>query len=97
MLSLFTTDAKRLVVRLSIAILKRRYRNVRAAGRERHTPTSPLDWLISTTAMIVVSWSKATWPLFKSFRLVLHQSAAATMVPSPCRPPDIISLRWCDG
>ena len=55
MLSLFTTDAKRLVIRLSIAILKRRYRNARAAGRERHTPTSPLDWLISTTAMIVVS------------------------------------------
>jgi len=38
LLSLFTSDAKRLVIRLSIAILKRRYRAVRAAGRERHTP-----------------------------------------------------------
>jgi hypothetical protein len=55
LLSLFTSDAKRLVIRLSIAILKRRYRNVRAAGRERHTPTSQLDWLISTTAMNVES------------------------------------------
>jgi hypothetical protein len=54
-LSLFTSDAKRLVIRLSIAILKRRYRNVRAAGRERHTPTNQLDWLISRTAMIVES------------------------------------------
>jgi hypothetical protein len=55
LLSLFTSDAKRLVIRLSIAILKRRYRNVRAAGRERRAPTSQLDWLISTTAMIVES------------------------------------------
>jgi hypothetical protein len=55
LLSLFTSDAKRLVIRLSIAILKRRYRAVRAAGRERHTPTSQFDWVISTTAMIVES------------------------------------------
>jgi hypothetical protein len=32
---------------------KRRYRDVRAAGRERHTPISDLHWLISTTAMTV--------------------------------------------
>jgi hypothetical protein len=55
LLSLFTSHAKRLVIRLSIAILKRRYRAVRAAGRERHTPTSQFDWVISTTAMIVES------------------------------------------
>src|SRR5205085_11132572 len=30
-------------------------------------PTSQLDWLISTTAMIVLSWSKATRDLLKSF------------------------------
>src|SRR5260370_30541302 len=30
-------------------------------------PTSQLDWLSSTTAMIVVSWSKATRDLLKSF------------------------------
>src|ERR1700722_15838286 len=29
--------------------------------------TSQLDWLISTTAMIVLSWSKATRDLLKSF------------------------------
>jgi len=31
---------------------KRRYRDVRAAGRERHTPISDLHWLISTTASV---------------------------------------------
>src|SRR6202021_1464802 len=30
-------------------------------------PTSQLDWLSSTTAMIVLSWSKATRDLLKSF------------------------------
>src|SRR6266478_5458799 len=29
--------------------------------------TSQLDWLISTTAMIVLSWSKVTRDLLKSF------------------------------
>src|SRR5271168_555081 len=29
--------------------------------------TSQLDWLISTTAMIVLSWSRATRDLLKSF------------------------------
>ena len=85
MLSLFRTDAKRLVIRLSIAILKRRYGKLRAAGRERHTPTSQLDWFISTTAMILVSWSKAKRHRFKSFWLVLHQSAAANISLPPTR------------
>jgi hypothetical protein len=95
LLSLFTSDAKRPVIRLSIAILKRRYRNVRAAGPERHTPTSQLDWLISTTAIlddgndrgILVKGDTA---LFKSFRLVFHQSAAADM---SLPPSDSISHR----
>src|SRR5271166_4795369 len=30
-------------------------------------PISQLDWLISTTAMIVLSWSRATRDLLKSF------------------------------
>ena len=72
---------------------KRRYRSACALRGERHTPTSQLDKFISTTAMTVEPWTKATRHLFKSFRLVLHQSAAATMVPSPCRPPDSISHR----
>src|ERR1700731_3926509 len=52
--------------------------------------TSQLDWLISTTAMIVLSWSKATRDLLKSFGWgirALHQLVAATMVPSPRRLP----------
>src|SRR5258705_13813685 len=47
--------------------------------------TSQLDWLISTTAMIVLSWSRATRDLLKSFGWgirALHQLDAATMVPS---------------
>jgi hypothetical protein len=39
-------------------------------------PTSQLDWLISTTAMIVLSWSRATRDLLKSFGwgiAALHQ------------------------
>src|SRR5205807_902302 len=46
--------------------------------------------LISTTAMIVLSWSKATRDLLKSFGWgirALHQLDAATMVPSPRRLP----------
>src|SRR6202035_5769139 len=57
-------------------------------------PTSQLDWLISTTAMIVLSWSKATRDLLKSFGWgirALHQLDAATMVPSPRRLPHTIS------
>src|ERR1700758_1799473 len=57
--------------------------------------TSQLDWLISTTAMIVLSWSRATRDLLKSFGWgirALHQLATATMVPFPRRLPHTISL-----
>src|ERR1700682_5079574 len=63
-------------------------------------PTSQLDWLISTTAMIVLSWSRATRDLLKSFGWgirALHQLDAATMVPSPRRLPHTISLVERDG
>src|SRR5271156_4410859 len=56
--------------------------------------TSQLDWLSSTTAMIVLSWSKATRDLLKSFGWgirALHQLDAATIVPSPRRLPHTIS------
>src|ERR1700737_4213301 len=56
--------------------------------------TSQLDWLISTTAMIVLSWSRATRDLLKSFGWgirALHQLDAATMVPFPRRLPHTIS------
>src|SRR5580693_9987197 len=56
--------------------------------------TSQLDWLISTTAMIVLSWSRATRDLLKSFGWgigALHRLATATMVPSPRRLPHSIS------
>src|SRR6266481_5599374 len=59
-------------------------------------PISQLDWLISTTAMIVLSWSNATRELLRSFSWgirALHQLDAATMVPSPRRLP-IASPRW---
>src|SRR5580704_10732574 len=53
--------------------------------------TSQLDWLISTTAMIVLSWSKATRDLLKSFGWgirALHQLVAATngAISSPPAP-----------
>src|ERR1700720_4487382 len=63
-------------------------------------PTSQLDWLISTTAMIVLSWSRATRDLLKSFGWgirALHQLNAATMVPSPRRLPHTISLVEGEG
>src|SRR5208282_151174 len=53
-------------------------------------PTSQRDWLISTTAMIVLLWSKATRDLLKSFGWgfrALHQLDAAAMVPSPRHLP----------
>src|SRR3982074_1339704 len=56
--------------------------------------TSQLDWLISTTAITVLSWSKATRDLLKSFGWgirALNQLDAATMVPSPRRLPHTIS------
>src|ERR1700746_3657851 len=61
-------------------------------GRARST--SQLDWLISTTAMIVLSWSRATRDLLKSFGWgigALHRLATATMMPSPRRLPHSIS------
>jgi hypothetical protein len=57
--------------------------------------TSQLDWLISTTTMIVLSWSRATRDLLKSFGwgiAALHQLPTATMVPFPRRLPHTISL-----
>src|SRR3984893_12633099 len=56
--------------------------------------TSHLDWLISTTAITVLSWSRATRDLLKSFGWgirALHQLATATMVPFPRRLPHTIS------
>src|SRR5260370_7884318 len=56
--------------------------------------TSQLDWLISTTAMIVLSWSRAARDLLKSFGWgirALHQLVTATMVPFPRRLPHTIS------
>ena len=37
------------------------------AGNGTTPPTSQLDWLSSTTAMIVLFWSRATRDLLKSF------------------------------
>src|SRR5437764_13322508 len=60
--------------------------------------TRQLDWLSSTTAMIVLSWSKATRDLLKSFSWgirALHQSVtcsddgATSFAACP-----IPSLRW---
>src|ERR1700751_3717284 len=62
--------------------------------------TSQLDWLISTTVMIVLSWSRATRDLLKSFGWgirALHQLTTATMVPSPRRLPHTISPLEEDG
>src|SRR5262249_36783219 len=53
-------------------------------------PTSQLDWLSSTTAMIVLLWSRATRDLLKSFGwgiATLHRLHAATKLPRPRRPP----------
>src|SRR5215831_2308718 len=53
-------------------------------------PTSQLDWLSSTTAMIVLLWSRATRDLLRSFGwgiAVLHRLDAATKLPPPRRPP----------
>src|SRR6516225_2182425 len=58
-------------------------------------PTSQLDWLISTTAMIVLFWSRATRDLLKSFGWGIRRSIslkAATMVPFRRRLPHSISL-----
>src|SRR5215813_1616992 len=53
-------------------------------------PTSQLDWLGSTTAMIVLSWSRPTRDLLKSFGwgiAALHRLDAATKLPPPRCPP----------
>src|SRR6476660_4070633 len=60
-------------------------------------PTSQLDWLISTTAMIVLSWSGATRDLLKSFswgigalrQLFASDDGAISFAACP-----IPSLRW---
>src|ERR1700674_5903001 len=62
-------------------------------------PTSQLDWLISTTAIIVLFWSRATRDLLKSFgwgiaalhRLMQRRSC------HPRRPPHSISPLEEDG
>src|SRR5215472_1666997 len=46
--------------------------------------TSQLEWLISTTAMIVLSWSRGTRDLLRSFGwgiAALHRKNAATKLP----------------
>src|SRR5215813_4081479 len=63
-------------------------------------PTSQLDWLSSTTAMIVLFWSRATRDLLRSFGwgiAALHRLNAATKLPRPRRPPHRIfqfRARW---
>src|SRR5204862_5732300 len=47
-------------------------------------PTSQLDWLSSTTAMVVLSWSKATRDLLKSFSWGIGGT-----------PSVICQRRWC--
>src|SRR5258707_13512502 len=62
----------------------------------RTPATSQLDWLSSTTAMIVLFWSRATRDLLKSFGwgiAALHRLDAATKLPFPRRPPHSISKR----
>src|SRR2546421_2861594 len=56
--------------------------------------TSQLDWLSSTTAMIVLFWSRATRDLLRSFGwgiAALHRLHPATKLPSLRRPPHSIS------
>src|ERR1700758_5182583 len=67
----------------------------------RIPPTSQLDWLISTTAMIVLFWSRATRDRLKSFGwgiAALHRLIAATKLPPPRRPPHrIFQFRTTEG
>src|SRR5437763_65413 len=56
--------------------------------------TSQLDSLSSTTAIIVLFWSRATRDLLRSFGwgiAALHRLHAATKLPSPRRPPHSVS------
>src|SRR5215472_18008021 len=59
--------------------------------------TSQLEWLSSTTAMIVLFWSRATRDLLRSFGwgiAALHRLHAATKLPSlAARPIASISTR----
>src|SRR5882724_700639 len=58
-------------------------------------PTSQLDWLISTTAMIVLSWSNATRDLLKSFGWgirALHQLGIVVPPHFPLDFPGIGSI-----
>src|SRR5213076_1081998 len=62
--------------------------------------TSQLEWLISTTAMIVLFWSRATRDLLKSFGwgiAALHRLHSARKLPSPRRPPHRISRSHLTG
>src|SRR6516162_11249977 len=62
--------------------------------------TSQLDWLSSTTAMIVLFWSRATRDLLRSFGwgiAALHRLDAATKLPRPRRPPhSVYRSRSCE-
>src|SRR5215468_8669519 len=52
--------------------------------------TSQLEWLSSTTAMIVLFWSRATRDLLRSFGwgiTALHRLDAATKLPCPAARP----------
>src|SRR6516225_3449659 len=66
----------------------------------RPPPTSQLDWLSSTTAMIVLLWSRATRDLLRSFGwgiAALHRLHAATKLPRPRRPPhSVYRSRSCE-
>src|SRR5215831_17904956 len=58
-------------------------------------PTSQLDWLSSTTAMIVLLWSRATRDLLKSFGwgiAALHRLDCSDEVAISRRPPH--SIFW---
>src|SRR6516164_3766179 len=58
-------------------------------------PTSQLDWLSSTTAMIVLLWSRATRDLLKSFGwgiAALHRLDPSDEVAISRRPPH--SIFW---
>src|SRR4029077_598845 len=57
--------------------------------------TSQLEWLSSTTAMIVLFWSRATRDLLRSFGwgiAALHRENAATKLPFPPPPRPIASF-----
>src|SRR6516162_7852561 len=61
-------------------------------------PTSQLEWLSSTTAMIVLFWSRATRDLLRSFGwgiAALLRENAATKLPFHRRPPHSV-FRFLD-